>query len=249
MYGQNYGSPYSMYGYGDGFFGSLWKGVKAVGKFVVKNPIVSTALAVIPGGGLISKGLSIAGKVFSSPVGKAVTAGAALGAGLETGMAISRAMTPTIMQPGQAGLPALPSAGGGGMPGQPGGGAIMPYTYSPGSFRTSYGRARQRQRLPMEFQQYGLDPQYIKAIYRPPRGYVLVTLVDGNRMAMRRQDAIALNAWFPGRKAPISAGEWHQYQTARRIEKKLVKIARHALHAHRRPAPQQNVVKFHRKAA
>jgi hypothetical protein len=67
---------------------------------------------------------------------------------------------------------------------------------------------------------------------------------------MMKMVAQKIGAWKPAKKPPISAGEWHQYQTARHVEKKLIKIARHAIHKHHRTAPvaAARVVSF-RKAA
>src|SRR5512138_1179775 len=78
-----------------GFFSGLKKlASKAVN--IVSNPIVSTGLSFLPGGGLIGKAAGLAKKVLSNPL---VKKGAALaGVGLATGAGsalASRLINPT----------------------------------------------------------------------------------------------------------------------------------------------------------
>lgn len=75
-----------------------------------------------------------------------------------------------------------------------------------------------------------LDPSLLKTYYRAPKGYVIVRDPStGNVMAVRKAVAKAYKLWRPARKPPISAGDWHRYQTAKSVEKKLLKIAGPAL--------------------
>ena len=79
-----------------------------------------------------------------------------------------------------------------------------------------------------------LDDSYLKEIRRAPRGYVVVRDNKGRPYCMAKFIAQKLHAWTPARKPPISAGEWHKYQTAAAVEKKLRHIAGKALRKHAR---------------
>jgi sugar (pentulose or hexulose) kinase len=75
-----------------------------------------------------------------------------------------------------------------------------------------------------------LDPSLLKTYYRAPKGYVIVRDPStGAVMAVRKQIAKSYGLWRAPRKPPISAGDWHKFQTAKSVEKKLVKIAGPAL--------------------
>lgn len=78
-----------------------------------------------------------------------------------------------------------------------------------------------------------LDPASLRTYYRAPKGFVIVRDRATGQIAVVRKDvARRAHLWTPARKPPISAGDWHRYQTARSVEKKLLKIARHALRRH-----------------
>jgi hypothetical protein len=108
----------------------------------------------------------------------------------------------------KAGLPALRGVGGGGLPAIAGGalGAGLPDV---------------------------LDASLLRTFYRAPRGYVIVKdPSSGQPFAVRKDIARRNKLWRPARKPPISAGDWHQFQTAKAVEKKLRKIAGPALRRH-----------------
>jgi len=111
------------------------------------------------------------------------------------------------MASGGGGAPALPYAAGTGGAASPyAGGAAMPDI---------------------------LDPASLSTYYRAPKGYVIVrNKTQGTIAAVRKDVARRMGVWHPARKPPISAGDWHRYQTAQSVEKKLLKIARHALRRH-----------------
>lgn len=98
-----------------------------------------------------------------------------------------------------------------------------------------------------------LDPSLLRQYYRAPKGYVMVRdRTTGNVMAVKRSVAIANRLWHAGRKPPISAGDWHKYQTARSVAKKLHKLASHEIRKHNRPKFQiykETPVTAHRKVA
>lgn len=79
-----------------------------------------------------------------------------------------------------------------------------------------------------------LDDSYLKQISRAPRGYVVVHDNKGRPYCMAKFIAQKMGAWKAARKPPISAGEWHKYQTAAAVEKKLRHIAGKALRKHAR---------------
>lgn len=74
-----------------------------------------------------------------------------------------------------------------------------------------------------------IDSTMLGQYYRAPRGYVIVRDPQGNVFGMLRSYARQTGYWKPSRKPPISAGDWHKYQTAKSVEKRLLKIARHGL--------------------
>lgn len=83
-----------------------------------------------------------------------------------------------------------------------------------------------------------LDPSLLRTYYRAPKGYVIVRDPSaGTVMAVRKDVARAYKLWHAARKPPISAGDWHKYQTARGVEKKLLKIAAPALRKRQSRAP------------
>ncbi len=68
-----------------------------------------------------------------------------------------------------------------------------------------------------------LDAAALRTYYRAPRGFVIVRDPATGQVAVVRKDvAIRARLWHPARKPPISAGDWHRYQTARSVEKKLL---------------------------
>ena len=251
-----------MYTYGDGLFGSIWKGIKGVAKgigtvakFVVKNPITSTALALIPGGGLISKAVGLTSKIAN--VNKFAPL-AALGAG--GGIAAWAA---------QKGLGALGIAASG-APALPGGGG--PLMVGPGTATSPTGGWGPRgpgNKMQWPWQDpnvqaglkpWALDDSFLKIMYRAPRGYVVVHDENGKPYPLQKWAAKKVGWWHEPRKPPITAGEWHQYQTAIKVEKRLARIARRALHRHgvrtsnprsvniRESGPGSQIVQFRKKA-
>lgn len=177
--------------------------------------IAKTAITVI--------GKKAVGKIGGRTiVGKILTGVGVAGVGMEAG----RALTTTA----QPQLPALPGAGGGVlMPSQfPGVGAV-PWWRGPG------GKLQfpwQDPRVPEFLKAFALDDAYLRAYYRAPRGYVIVRDPNGRPYAVLKMAARRFGLWRQPHKPPISAGDWNKYQTARRVEKKLVKIARSAIRKH-----------------
>jgi hypothetical protein len=221
------------YQYGDGLFS--WIG-KTVGKIL--KPVAAIA-SFIPGiGGVAGKVLGFASKVLA-PVAS-IAGGAAIATALTSpGTANVPATIP------RGGLPALPGpspAQGGGI-----GGAItnlLPWWKGPG------GKLQFPWQDPKQILQppYAYDDSYLRIQYRAPRGYVVVKDPQGRRYCMAKPVARSLGMWHQAHKPPISAGDWHKYMTARSVEKKLLKIARHALHKHHRTL-QPVAHPHHRRAA
>jgi hypothetical protein len=208
------------YGVGDGFWNTV---VGKALKFVVKNPVVGTALAVIPGGGIIGKVIQGVGKVMSSPIGKAAGAGLILAGAVDIA---KNTFGPGVQQ--GAGVPPVPP------PMQPTGGTAT----SPGGSWGPRGPGNKLQ-LPWNdpnvhasMKAFALDDSYLKVMYRAPRGYVVVRDPNGRPYPLQKWAALRAGWWHAARRPPITAGEWHQYQTALRVEKKLAKIARRALRKH-----------------
>jgi len=246
-----------LYQYGDGLFGSIWKGIKGVAKavgsvvkFVVKNPITTTALAVIPGGGLISKIGGFAGKITSKA---APFAGLGIG-----GWAAAKGLGALGIT--TAGAPALPSGGGGPLTVGPGTATSPTGGWGPRGPGNKMQWPWQDPNVQAGLKPWALDDSFLKIMYRAPRGYVVVHDENGKPYPLQKWAAKKVGWWREPRKPPISAGEWHQYQTAIRVEKKLAKIARRALHRHgvrtsnprsvniRESGPGSQIVQFRKKA-
>ncbi len=219
------------------FLPGLVKVVKKVG-----GPLATIA-SFIPGGGIIAGGLKMAGKALSSPAGRAAVGVAGLGAGVAALGGFSGA--------GVGGLPALP--GGGGVPVP----SAFPSVGTLPAWRGPGGKLQwpwQDPRTAEALKPFALDDAYLRVCYRAPKGYVVVRDASGKPYPVMKWAARRFGLWKPKSKPPISAGDWHKYQTALRVEKKLVKIARHALAKHHRgtrPVGHCKTLPFvhHRKAA
>lgn len=200
------------YEYGDGLLGAIAK----IGKAIIK-PLGN----LVPKNTIFSKALQAVG-LASKPAAVLTTAVALPAAAGYAGASMA-----------QGGQPSLP--GGMAAP-QPAGGGLLPW------WRGAGGKLQFPWQDPQQLLQppYAYDDSYLRITYRAPRGYVVVKDPQGRRYCMAKPVARSVGLWRASRKPPISAGDWHRYQTARTVEKKLVKIARHALHR-RRPA---NVVPF-----
>jgi hypothetical protein len=120
-------------------------------------------------------------------------------------------------------LPALPGATGGVlMPSQ------MPSVGTLPFWRGAGGKLQfpwQDPNVASYLKQFALDDAYLKVSYRAPHGYVVVRDPTGKPYCLLKTAAKFFGLWHPARKPPISAGDWHQYQTAHRVVKKLRKIA------------------------
>lgn len=187
--------------------------IAKIGKAIIK-PLAN----LVPKNTIFSKALQAVGLASKPVVGTAVAVAAGYaGASMAGG-----------------GQPSLP--GGVAAAPTPAGGGLLPWWRGPG------GKMQFPWQDPQQLLQppYAYDDSYLRITYRAPRGYVVVKDPQGRRYAMAKPVARSVGLWRASRKPPISAGDWHRYQTARSVEKKLVKLARHALHR-RRPA---NVVPF-----
>lgn len=112
-------------------------------------------------------------------------------------------------------------ARGGGQPALPSQGALVPYA----------GQAQGGLMQGGNVYPPIIDSSMLGTYYRAPRHYVIVRDPStGAVYGMLKQYARAMGYWRPARKPPISAGDWHKYQTAKAVEKRLLKIARHGLH-------------------
>jgi hypothetical protein len=213
------------YGYGQGdFLGALLK----IGKAIIK-PLAN----LVPKNTLFSKalqGVGLATKNVAAPIALGAAGAAMFGGG-----------TPNVPAqiPGMGGI-STPSAAGGGM---------LPF------WRGAGGKLQFPWQDPQQILQppYAYDDSYLRIQYRAPRGYVVVKDPQGRRYAMAKPVARSIGMWHASRKPPISAGDWHKYQTAQVVEKKLRKLAGKALRKHSRGmksgifTEQRPIV--HRKAA
>jgi hypothetical protein len=195
------------YQYGDGLLSFVAK----IGKAIVK-PIAN----LVPKNTILSKALVAVG--MATPKQAALTTAVGVGLGA-AGAALTSGGAPGLPS-GIPGLPA-PQGGGGGLPfwKGPGGALQMPWSDPQQLFQAPYA----------------YDDSYLKVTYRAPRGYVVVRDSQGRPYAMAKSIARAVGMYHPARKPPISAGDWHKYQTAATVEKKLRHIAGKAVRRHSRP--------------
>jgi hypothetical protein len=203
------------------FLPGLVKLVKAVarplGKVIESLPVVGAPFkaaqnisAPIVSG--VQKALKLVKKV-PLPAAAGV-GGAAAGAGLAT-----------IGGGSPEGVPALPGAAAG---------AVVPYTGAlPMSMARGAGKAMLlNPNMQAAIMSMSIDPSQIPVKYNPPQGYVIVR-IGQSVLCIPRAIAVHFGLWHAGRKPPISAGDWHKYQTAQRVEKKLRHLAIHALRHNR----------------
>jgi len=109
------------------------------------------------------------------------------------------------------------------------GGAAVPWWRGPdGKLQMPWNDPR----VPQFLQQFSLDDSYLRVYYRAPKGYVIIRDASGKPYAVLRKIAQQFGLWKPSARPPISATEWKHYKANKRIEKKLVKIARPALRKH-----------------
>jgi hypothetical protein len=161
-------------------------------------------------GGAIEKGLKLVKKV-PLPVDIAVGAGAAAGGG---------ALIASSGHP--SGAPALPGGGGAMIPG--GGSYGLPAIRGKGALINP--------QIAQAVMSMALPASYLRTYYRAPRGYVIVHGANGQIAAIPKVMAVRYGLYHHPHKPPISAGDWHKYQVARRVEKKLRMLAVHALRHH-----------------
>jgi hypothetical protein len=176
-------------------------------------------MAFLPGLIKAAKGFkgTVVGKIFDKVGGQVVSS---LPGGKQL-QAAGRAVSSIFAKPGTAaGVAAAAGIGtGAGIMSMAGGGA-------PGGALMQGG-----QLLPPI-----IDSTLLRPYYRAPRGYVIVRdPSSGEVYGMLKAYARANHFWKPSRRPPISAGDWHKYQTAKAVEKRLMKIARSGLRHHSRP--------------
>lgn len=207
------------------FLPGLVKLVKAVarpvGKIIEGLPVVGAPFkaaqnisAPIVSG--VQKALKLAKKV-PLPAAAGV-GGAAAGAGLAT-----------IGGGSPEGVPALPNEV---VPFR--GSLPVPYTGAlPMSMARGAGKAMLlNPNMQAAIMSMSIDPSQIPVKYNPPHGYVIIR-IGQSVLCIPRSIAVHFGLWHAGRKPPISAGDWHKYQTAQRVEKKLRHLAIHALRHNR----------------
>ena len=195
-------------------------------------------------GALIKVGASAIKSIGSKLIPKHTVVGKILSGGIKTAPSVlagagAAAAVDYLTPKGTAGVPALPGAmaAGPAMPAPQQGalgalGSLIPWYKGPGGhLQFPWQDPTFMQGLQPPFV---LDDSYLKQIIRAPRGYVVVHDKNGRAYCMWKPIAQRVGAWHPARKPPISAGDWHKYETARTVEKKLRKLASHALRKHSR---------------
>lgn len=190
---------------------SIARKVGKVGAKVARNPAFQAGLQMIPGAKAVGTGLKVAG-ALSTAYG-----------GYSAGKSIIN-----TLKGGPAGLPALPGTGFS-MPGlkvQPGqtGGGLSPLKWIP---RGPGGRMQlpwNDPSVPAFLKQFALDDSFIRPAMRAPKGYVIIRDVDGQPYPVLKKVAQQFGLWKPGKKPPISVGEYQALKKADRTVKKMRKI-------------------------
>lgn len=133
--------------------------------------------------------------------------------------------------PGKTQLPALPTTGTGGalMPSQYPTVGTIPFWRGPGG---KLQMPWSDPRVPEFLKQFSLDDAYLRPYYRAPKGYIVLRDANGKPFACMKTIARQFGLWHPKAKPIISIRDWHAYQRAKRVEKKLRKIAGSAIRRH-----------------
>lgn len=180
-------------------------------------------------GALIKFGGKALAKQYAKAFPKTVL-GRALGGGLlkTTALVGTGAAAGAMLPQQKGGLPAVPGMGPGGVmtPGQFQPVGFIPWWRGPG------GKLQfpwQDPNVPQFLKSFALDDAYLRPYYRAPRGYVVVRDPNGKPYAIMKHIAKQFGLWRPKSKPPISVRDWHAFQAAKRVEKKLRKIAAPAL--------------------
>lgn len=193
-------------------FGSMMRGGLKIAKIVAKpvakvasNPFVQMGASFIPGGGLITKGLALAGT-------------AAVGYGAIK--ALSPSAAPRLPSMPGGGLPSLPMGNTGGtglIPKGPGGRVQLPWS-DPST--------------PDALKAFALDDQYIRPAMRAPKGYVIVHDANGRPYPLLRSIAIKFHLWKPKKKPIISVRDSQAIKRSAHAIKRLHKFVRESHYVH-----------------
>lgn len=154
-------------------------------------------------------------KAVTSPLGTLAIAGGALAAGSGGGGGVP-ALPGGVMAPSQ-----FPSTGG------------LPWWKGPGGkLQAPWSDPR----VPEILKSFSLDDAYLKPYYRAPKGYIVLRDATGKPFCCLKTIAKQFGLWHAKPKPIISIRDWHSYQRAERVEKKLLHIARRAMakRGHRR---------------
>lgn len=184
------------------------------------------ALIKAVGGGLAKTAASQYARAFPKTI-----IGRALGGVLKTavpaavgGAAVGAFMGPSTNMPNLPGL--MPGAGGTLMPSQFPRVGTLPFWRGPG------GKLQMPWNDPQiveALKPYSIDDAHLKVYYRAPKNYVVLRDSQGRPFACLKWAAKMAGLWHAKAKPPISVRDWHAFQAARRVEKKLLKIAGPAL--------------------
>lgn len=197
------------------------------------------------GAALAKKGLQMAAKKVGTAIGKKAVKRVAIGAGvLGAGAAANKAYaasknsgmpafsTMPMAKVNGVPLPVKTSQKLGGTPTSPGGLPVPLWKGAGGKLQLPW----QDPRIPEYVKQFALDDAFLRVAVRAPRGYVVVRDPEGRPYAVNKKFAKQMGIWKEPAKPPISATEWKHFQSAHRIEKKLLKIARPAIRRHQQKA-------------
>jgi len=166
-------------------------------------------------GGLLGGGKAVV-KAATSPAGTLAIAGTALLAGGGGGGGGVPALPGGVMAPSQ-----FPGTGG------------LPWWKGPGGkLQAPWSDPR----VPEILKSFSLDDAYLKTYYRAPKGYIVLRDSSGRPFACLKTIAKQFGLWHAKPKPIISIRDWHSYQRAERVEKKLLHIAKRAMakRGHRR---------------
>lgn len=118
------------------------------------------------------------------------------------------------------GLPALPqgfAAGSAGLPALPGTASSSPVVGDRSWWRNDPNIAE-------ALKAWAISAHNLRTAYRSPvKGYVVVRDVKGDPYALPKKMAVQYAGYRPGKKPPISVGEWNAIKTADRASKKIKK--------------------------
>lgn len=168
--------------------------VAGAGRLISRNPLATTALSLVPGGGLVAGGLRVLG-AGATAYGAYTGVQSLLGGG---------------------------GGGGGGNAGPLSVGPMGPMGPIPGMGSRSI--FRDDPNVHAHLKQYAISERFLKTYYRAPKGAVILKDEAGKPYGLPKAVAKMYGMWKPAKKPPISVTAWTAFQHSKHVMKQLASI-------------------------